>query len=175
MQREIRAFGDPVLTQRCAPAGRADNRIRQILDDLRSTVKSVEGAGLAAPQIGVPLRLCVVKIDGKYVDLVDPVIVDTEGPFITDYESCLSNPGWWGEVTRPRKVWVRSRDRFNKANNFSVAGFAARCIQHEVDHLDGVLFTDHVVGELISTEQLAAVTQARAKALVEEPDLAQVS
>lgn len=121
---------------------RIDASIQRLLDDLIETMLAAPGAGLAANQIGVALRVCVVKGDDKQIwGLVNPEIVKSEGKQL-GYEGCLSKPGWVGEVERAETVVVKGRNRHGKEVRIKSSGFTARAFQHELDHLDGVLFTD---------------------------------
>jgi len=118
--------------------------IQKLLDDLAETMLDAPGAGLAANQIGVPLRVCVVKGDENQIwGLVNPVIVKSAGSQV-GYEGCLSKPGWVGEVERYEAVVVKGLNRHGKQVRIKSTGFTARAFQHELDHLDGVLFTDRL-------------------------------
>ena len=123
---------------------RVDTSIQKLLDDLAETMLDAPGAGLAANQIGVPLRVCVVKGDENQIwGLVNPVIVKSAGSQV-GYEGCLSKPGWVGEVERYEAVVVKGLNRHGKQVRIKSTGFTARAFQHELDHLDGVLFTDRL-------------------------------
>jgi peptide deformylase len=142
--REILSFDHPVLRQKAKKVARVDSSIVRLLDDLAETMYAVPGAGLAANQIGVPLRVCVVKgDDNQHYGLVNPVLVKGEGSQ-TGYEGCLSFPGWMGEVERHETVVVKGLNRKGKEVRIKSSGFTARAFQHEIDHLDGVLFTDRL-------------------------------
>src|SRR5438067_1110531 len=147
---------------------RVDASIQRLLDDLTETMLNAPGAGLAANQIGVPLRVCVVKGDDKQIwGLVNPEVVKKEGSQV-GFEGCLSYPGWVGEVERAETVVVKGRNRHGKEIRIKSSGFTARAFQHELDHLDGVLFTDRLtsldtlqrVEELIGEEREEAVAAA---------------
>lgn len=121
---------------------RVDTSIQRLIDDLTDTMFDAPGAGLAANQIGVALRVCVVKGDDTQIwGVVNPEIVKTEGDLIPAYEGCLSLPGWIGEVARPEIVTVKGLNRHGKQVRIKATGFTARAFQHEIDHLDGMLFT----------------------------------
>jgi len=123
---------------------KVDASIVRLLDDLAETMYAAPGVGLAAPQIGVSLRVCVVKGDeNQLYGLVNPVIVKAEGSQV-GYEGCLSIPGWVGEVERYEKVLVKGLNRRGKEVRIKASGFTARAFQHEIDHLDGILFTDRL-------------------------------
>lgn len=138
---EIKTAGDPVLKQRCSEVEKIDKRLRNLLDDMAETMYANEGVGIAAPQVGVPIRAVVVDVDKKRYDLINPVITYREGSVI-DSEGCLSCPNLFGDVERAEKIRVKYTTRFNKVREIGAEGLLARCIQHEVDHLDGKLFID---------------------------------
>ncbi|MGH7912573.1 MAG: peptide deformylase [Candidatus Dormibacteraceae bacterium] len=140
--RKILTSEVPVLRQMARKVPRVDETMIKLLDDLTETMYEAHGAGLAAPQIGVPLRACVVKGEqGQPVALVNPEIVKAEGSQV-GYEGCLSIPGMVGEVERAESVVVKAMGRRGKPIRVRASGFTARAYQHEIDHLDGVLFTD---------------------------------
>src|ERR1700737_817710 len=142
--REILGFDHPVLRQKARKVARVDTSIVRLLDDLSETMYAAPGAGLAANQIGVPLRVCVVKGDENQTHgLVNPVLVKGEGTQTGD-EGCLSFPGWVGEVERFDTVVVKGLNRKGKEVRIKASGFTARAFQHELDPLDGVLFTDRL-------------------------------
>ena len=166
--REILTFEHPVLREKAKKVTRIDASIHRLLDDLTETMLDAPGAGLAANQIGVPLRVCVVKGDDKQIwGLINPELVKKEGSQI-GYEGCLSKPGWVGEVERAETVVVKGRNRRGKEVRIKSSGFTARAFQHELDHLDGVLFTDRLtsldtlcrVEELLGEEHDEAVAAA---------------
>jgi peptide deformylase len=142
--RPILNFDQPVLREKAKKVARVDTSIQKLLDDLAETMLDAPGAGLAANQIGVPLRVCVVKGDENQIwGLVNPVIVKSAGTQV-GYEGCLSKPGWVGEVERYEAVVVKGLNRHGKQVRIKSTGFTARAFQHELDHLDGVLFTDRL-------------------------------
>ena len=142
--RPILTFDDPILREKTKRVTRIDASILRLLDDLAETMLAAPGAGLAAPQIGVPLRVCVVKGDENQVhQLVNPEVVKGQGVQV-GWEGCLSWPGWVGEVPRFETVVVKGRNRKGKEVRIKSSGFTARAFQHELDHLDGILFTDRV-------------------------------
>ncbi|HXD81278.1 MAG TPA: peptide deformylase [Candidatus Acidoferrum sp.] len=142
--RTILSFEQPVLREKAKKVARVDSSIQKLLDDLAETMLDAPGAGLAANQIGVPLRVCVVKGDENQIwGLVNPVIVKSAGSQV-GYEGCLSKPGWVGEVERYEAVVVKGLNRHGKQVRIKSTGFTARAFQHELDHLDGVLFTDRL-------------------------------
>jgi peptide deformylase len=142
--RPILNFEQPVLREKAKKVARVDTSIQKLLDDLAETMLDAPGAGLAANQIGVALRVCVVKGDENQIwGLVNPVIVKSAGSQV-GYEGCLSKPGWVGEVERYEAVVVKGLNRHGKQVRIKSTGFTARAFQHELDHLDGVLFTDRL-------------------------------
>jgi peptide deformylase len=142
--RPILTFGQPVLREKAKKVARVDTSIQRLIDDLAETMLDAHGAGLAANQIGVPLRVCVVKGDDNQIwGLVNPEIVKTDGVQVGN-EGCLSYPGWVGEVARYEMVLVKGRNRRGKEVRIKSTGFTARAFQHELDHLDGVLFIDRL-------------------------------
>jgi peptide deformylase len=142
--REIFGFEHQVLREKARKVPKVDSSIVRLLDDLAETMYAAPGAGLAANQIGVALRVCVVKGDeNQHWGLVNPVLVKGEGSQV-GYEGCLSFPGWVGEVERYETVVVKGLNRRGKEIRVKSSGFTARAFQHELDHLDGVLFTDRL-------------------------------
>jgi peptide deformylase len=142
--RPILTFDHPALREKARKVARVDTSIQKLLDDLAETMLDAPGAGLAANQIGVLLRVCVVKGDENQIwGLVNPVIVKKSGSQV-GYEGCLSKPGWVGEVERYDAVVVKGLNRHGKEVRIKSTGFTARAFQHELDHLDGVLFTDRL-------------------------------
>ncbi|TMD21768.1 MAG: peptide deformylase [Chloroflexi bacterium] len=166
--RSILNFDQPVLREKAKKVSRVDTSIQRLIDDLAETMLAAPGAGLAAPQIGVPLRVCVVKGDENQIwALVNPEIVKHDGVQV-GFEGCLSYPGWVGEVARYETVVVKGRNRRGKEVRIKSSGFTARAFQHELDHLDGILFIDRLtnldtlrrVEDLEADEQAAAVAAA---------------
>ena len=140
----LHLLGSPVLRQRSAAVGRVDDETRRFIDELFETMDANKGVGLAANQVGVARRVAVVEADGKRIALVDPEITSTSGPKEAEEEGCLSIPEIFADVTRPARVTVKALDRDGKPFTLEATGLLARAIQHEVDHLDGILFIDHV-------------------------------
>ncbi len=158
--RQIILRGDEVLGRMCRPVTSFDSRLHQLLDDMRETLDQAQGYGLAAPQVGILRRVCLVtNTDGEYVELVNPEIVAAEGEQ-GGYEGCLSVPGLYGWVKRPQRVRVRAQDRDGKTFEVEDVDMSARCFCHEIAHLDGHLFTELVEGPLYTEEELDAA-QAR--------------
>lgn len=140
-QRFVVQAGDPVLRKVCAPVKNFNGELFELLDDMKITVRAENGAGLAAPQVGVPLRAAVIDVAEGYYELVNPVIVATKGEQ-TGEEGCLSVKGKQGTVVRPSRVKIEYRDRSGKKHKLTAEGFFARAVCHELDHLDGILYTD---------------------------------
>ncbi len=141
MIREIVQVGDPVLREKCAPVTRFDEELWKLLDDMKETLKNAAGAGIAAPQVGVPVRAVQVDVEEGFFEMVNPVLVSQKGEQ-TGPEGCLSVRGKVGTVTRPDKVKVVFSDRNGNRYSMTARGFCARAVCHELDHLDGVLYTD---------------------------------
>lgn len=139
---EIKTAGDPVLKKTCVPVDKINKRLRKLLDDMAETMYASEGVGIAAPQVGESIRVAVVDVDKKNrYDLINPVITYREGS-VVDNEGCLSCPNLFGDVERAEKIRVEYTNRFGKKKTLEADGLLARCIQHELDHLDGRLFID---------------------------------
>ena len=152
--RKILVEGDPTLNKISRPVEKFNLRLHFLLDDMKETLEKAEGAGLAAPQLGILRRAVIVMDDDEeYLELVNPVILSAEGEQ-TEYEGCLSVPELYGKVRRPNLVTVRAQDR--RGNFFEVTreGNVARCFCHEIEHLDGHLFTEHVEGPFRTREEL---------------------
>jgi peptide deformylase len=143
MVRDILVVEDARLRTKCPRVPRVDDSIRALVDDMVDTMRAAPGIGLAAPQIGVLLRVVVCEVDEHLHVLINPEIVRAEGEQVGD-EGCLSIPGYVGEVKRAMKVVVKGKNRTGKDIRVRAEGLLARCIQHEVDHVDGILFTDRL-------------------------------
>ena len=152
--RKILTDGDPALHKMCRPVTSFDARLHTLLDDLKETLADANGAGLAAPQVGVLRRVCLVldEDSGEYIELINPKIITWSGEQ-TGLEGCLSVPGKWGIVTRPNVVRVRAQDRNGNWFEAQGEGLTARAFCHEIEHLDGHLFTEHA-DRLYTTEEL---------------------
>ena len=138
---EIKKAGAPVLKEVCAPIDKIDAKLRTLLDNMAETMYEANGVGLAAPQVGLPIRVVVIDVGDGLLELINPVITFREGKE-TDSEGCLSLPNIFGEVERSAKVKVEFLDRRGKKKHVTGTGLVARCIQHELDHLEGTLFID---------------------------------
>ena len=138
---EIKTAGEPVLKQIAAPVAKIDKRIKKLLDDMAETMYATDGIGIAAPQVGVSIRAIVVDVEQHRLDIINPEITYREGSAV-DTEGCLSCPNLFGDVERAEKIRVRYTTRYHKEREIEVEGLLARCIQHEIDHLNGRLFID---------------------------------
>ena len=143
--RSIVTVGHPVLRQRAKKSHRVDESVKQLVDDLIDTVSATpNGAGLAANQIAVPLRALVTYVDQKPQVFINPEIVEESEEVDEAEEGCLSIPGWYGPVWRKERVTVRALNEKGKQFKVKAADFEARVLQHEIDHLNGVLFIDRM-------------------------------
>ena len=143
--RNIVTLGDDVLRKVCRTQLTFDSKLHTILDDMKETMYKAEGVGLAAPQIGILRRFCVIDVGDGIIELINPVITETVGKQ-TGNEGCLSLPGRNAAVTRPMKVTVRAQNRFGENFTITGEGLLARALCHEIDHLDGILYIDKVMG-----------------------------
>ncbi|MDB1969327.1 peptide deformylase [Clostridium tertium] len=142
--RQIRLFGDEILRKRSKEVLVVDDKIRQILNDMADTMYNTEnGGGLAAPQVGILKRLVVIDMGQGLIKLVNPRIIKKEG-IQEVIEGCLSYPNRWGKLKRPAKVTVKALNEYGKKIILTGTGDLAKCFCHEIDHLDGILFTDFV-------------------------------
>ncbi len=147
--RNIVQLGDPTLRKKSFEVTDFGEKTHQLLDDMKETLIKADGAGLAAPQVGVLRRVFIVMAEGKYFECINPVIVSQSGSQSGE-EGCLSVRGKYGAVTRPNKVTVKAFDRFGKPFTVKAEGFLARAFCHEYDHLDGIIYVDkadYVKGE----------------------------
>ncbi|HEY8196585.1 MAG TPA: peptide deformylase [Gemmatimonadales bacterium] len=141
--RSLHLLGSPVLRQHSAEVKTVDDEIRRLVADLFETMDAAKGVGLAANQVGVARRVAVVDADGDRFVMIDPIIVETEGSSTAE-EGCLSIPDIYGDVTRPERVVVEALDQEGARYKKEATGLKARAIQHEIDHLDGIIFLDHL-------------------------------
>ncbi|MFN8514080.1 MAG: peptide deformylase [Thermomicrobiales bacterium] len=146
--------GDPRLRQKAVKIKRVDAGLRRLAEDMYETMLDAPGIGLAAPQVGILLRLITVEVPDDYEEegskgasliLLNPEIVKATGSQIDPPEGCLSIPNWIGNVPRAQRIVVKARDLDFKEIRVRAEGMVARALQHEIDHLDGILFTDRVV------------------------------
>jgi peptide deformylase len=139
----ILQLGDPILRQAAVEVRRFDRMLGRLLDDMTETMRDAPGVGLAANQVGRPERVCVIEIEGRHLELVNPVLVRTDGTQ-TDLEGCLSVLGFYAPTTRADRAVVTAQDRRGRPVRVSGKGFLARALQHELDHLDGKLYIDRL-------------------------------
>jgi peptide deformylase len=140
---KLHLLGSPVLRQRSDEVPEITDEIRQFIADMFATMDAARGVGLAANQVGVDRRVAVVDADGTRIALVNPKIVESDGR-ATQEEGCLSIPDVFADVTRPAAVTLEALDQEGNPYRLEATGLLARAIQHEIDHLDGVLFLDHL-------------------------------
>ena len=142
---------DPRLKTVASRIDAADENIRRLMDDMLETMYAAPGVGLAAPQVGISKRVIVVDVARtgdapEPMQMANPEIIEASSERSTVEEGCLSLPEHFAEVKRPERVRVRYLDRENEIREQEMDGFLATCVQHEIDHLDGVLFVDHISG-----------------------------
>ncbi|MGN0344070.1 MAG: peptide deformylase [Lachnospiraceae bacterium] len=145
--RQIRIQGDAVLEKKCREITEMTPRIKELIGDMLDTMYDASGVGLAGPQVGVLKRLCVIDVGEGPIVLINPVILSTDGEQTGD-EGCLSLPGKAGQVTRPNHVVVRALDENMEERELEGEGLLARAFCHEIDHLDGHMYTEKVEGQL---------------------------
>lgn len=156
--RQIREYGDDVLTKECRQVKEITPRVRELVEDMLDTMYDANGVGLAAPQVGVLKRIVVIDVSPEAdqpLVMINPVILEKDGEQ-TGYEGCLSLPGKSGIVTRPNHVKARAMDL--DGNEYEIEGeeLLARAICHELDHLDGHMYVEKVEGDLVNNEDLVA-------------------
>ena len=139
----LHLLGSPVLRERSAEVQHVDADLRRFIDDMFETMYAAQGVGLAANQVGVARRVAVVDADGVKLVLVNPVIVESSGKEVAE-EGCLSIPKIYGDVSRPERVVLEASDQEGQRFRVELSGLPARAAQHEIDHLDGILFIDHL-------------------------------
>ena len=163
---KILVAGDPVLRQKAQEVERMDKKTLRLLDDMAETMYAANGVGLAAPQVGILRRVCIVEDEqGELIELINPEIIKTEGEQ-TGLEGCLSVPGKYGIVTRPMVVRVRAQDRYGTEFEVEDEELTARCFCHEIEHLDGHLYTEHC--KVLTDEELEQYIREQEKELDEE-------
>jgi peptide deformylase len=156
--RRILTAEEPILRERAKKVTQFDASLHRLLEDMLETMRDAPGIGLAANQIGVPLQVAIIELEDKVTELINPAIVKATGE-IADWEGCLSIPGFVAEVTRHARVTVKARDRHGKEFRVKGEELFARALQHEIDHLNGVLYIDY----LESLEELVRVTDRPAE------------
>lgn len=138
---DVRRAGDKILKEVAEPVLHVDKKVRKLLDDMAETMYSADGVGLAAPQVGVSLRVIVIDVEDELIELINPIIIKKEGCELGN-EGCLSIPGVFGEVERFAEVTVTGLNRYGKKISISGTGMLSRALQHEIDHLEGILFIE---------------------------------
>ena len=146
--RNVITEPDEVLRKTARPVEKFDEKLSQLIDDMFDTMYQKDGVGLAAPQIGILRRICVIDIGEGPIELVNPEIIKISGKQ-NETEGCLSCPGKWGVTERPKKVKVRAYNRKGQQYEITGTDLLARALCHEIDHLDGVLFLDRVISEIV--------------------------
>ena len=152
--RKIVTKEDPILRKTSRKVENFNQKLWDILDDMKETMEKAQGVGLAAVQVGLLRRVVVINVGDGHLELINPEIVETKGE-IEDTEGCLSVPGEWGLVKRPEWVKIRAQNRKGVWKFYEGEGLKARCFCHEIDHLDGVLYTDKISRQLSEEEMLA--------------------
>lgn len=148
--RNIVKLGDPILSKKSRTVENFDQKLFTILDDMKDTLYKAQGAGLAAVQVGILRRIVVMDCGDGYLELINPEIVERSEEVQHETEGCLSLPGKYGVTERPKRVIVKAQNREGKWCLYKGEDLKARCFCHELDHLDGILYTSHLVGELES-------------------------
>ncbi len=148
--RNIVKLGDPILSKKSRPVEKFDDRLHTILDDMKDTLYKAQGAGLAAVQVGILRRIVVMDCGDGYLELINPEITERSEELQHETEGCLSLPGKYGVTERPKSVIVKAQNRDGKWCIYKGTDLKARCFCHELDHLDGVLYTSRLIGELES-------------------------
>ena len=161
--RQIREEHDEILRKKSRKVEKIDSKVLTLLDDMAETMKSVDGLGLAAVQVGVLRRIVVINVaddSDEVLELINPEIIDRKGKQ-NEIEGCLSCPGQYGYTNRPRAVTISAFDR--KGRSFEITGeeLLARAFCHELDHLEGILFTDHA--EMLTKEQIEEMEKQKDK------------
>ncbi len=148
--RNIVKFGEDILHKKCREVTVFDDKLWVLLDDMYETMRAADGVGLAAPQVGILRRVCIVDIGEGPIELINPVITSMRGKQ-REVEGCLSVPGQWGYVVRPAKIKVTAMNRYGKEVKYDATDLLARAFCHEIDHLNGVIFTD-LADEMVERE-----------------------
>ena len=156
--RRILTVEEPILRQKTKKVRDFDASLHRLLDDMLETMRDAPGIGLAANQVGVPLQVAIIELEDTITELINPQIVRASGE-VLDWEGCLSIPGFVAEVTRHEKVTVKARDRHGKEFRVKGEDLFARALQHEIDHLNGILYIDY----LESLEELVRVSERPAE------------
>lgn len=153
--RSVRVQGDDMLTKKARPVKDITPAMHELLDDMLETLRAKDAVGLAAPQVGILRRIVVVEMDDEHYEMINPEILEQTGEQLCN-EACLSVPGKSGDVTRPFEITVRALDRHGQEYTVTVDEFMASAVCHEIDHLEGILFTDTATNvQYITNEQAA--------------------
>lgn len=158
--RKILTADEPALHKVCRPVEKFDWRLHKLLDDMKETLADAEGVGLAAPQVGILRRVVIVDTGEEILELVNPELLETDGEQ-RGAEGCLSVPGKYGVVTRPNYAKVRAQNRDGEWFEAEGEELIARCFCHELDHLDGIVYTE-VMERFLTEEELNAATEEEA-------------
>lgn len=151
--RKIIKDGDPVLLKTCKPVEKFDARLSILLDDMKETMYNAEGVGLAAPQVGIIRRAVVIDVGEECFELINPEIIWQSEETQYGTEGCLSFPDLYGYVTRPKSVKFRAQDRHGNWYEKEVSDLFARCVCHELNHLDGITLPDNIEAPYVEEEQ----------------------
>ncbi len=149
--RKVVTSEDPIIRKNSRKVEKFDERLRVLLDDMKETMYKQEGVGLAAVQVGVLKRVVVVDVGDGPLELINPEIIETKGE-VCDVEGCLSVPGESGTVCRPEYVKIKAQNRNGVWRRYEGTGLKARCFCHEIDHLDGILYTDKVIKDITAED-----------------------
>ena len=149
--RKVVTSEDPILRKHSRKVEKFDERLWVLLDDMKDTMYKQEGVGLAAVQVGILKRVVVVDVGDGLLELINPEIIETSGE-VCDVEGCLSVPGESGNVIRPEYVKIKAQNRDGVGRRYEGTGLKARCFCHEIDHLDGILYTDKVVKDITADD-----------------------
>lgn len=150
-RRNIVKMGDALLRKKCKIVEKFDAKLHQLLDDMWDTLDYADGLGLAAPQVGILKRVCIVQYDDMKFELVNPRLVSSSGKCV-DQEGCLSVSGFRGLVERLEVIDIEYFDRHGNKQTFHAEGYFARVFLHEMDHLDGILFADKMIRKLVDQD-----------------------
>ncbi|MGC8812860.1 peptide deformylase [Dictyoglomus sp.] len=152
MIMEIRKIGDPILKIKAKKVEKIDEKVKNLVRDMIETMKFSNGVGLAAPQVGESLRIIVVDYEENPIAFINPEILEMDGE-VLDYEGCLSVPGVEVPIKRAERIIFKAQDLQGRTKRYKAKGLLARVIQHEVDHLEGILILDRAVGEPTPPEE----------------------
>ena len=165
--RNIVTVGDPILGKKARTVTKFDDKLAQLLDDMFETMHHANGVGLAGPQVGILRRVVVVDTGDDEIELVNPEIVSVSEETQTGMEGCLSLPGKYGIVTRPMQATVRAQDRFGDWYEYDGEELLARAFLHEIDHLDGHMYTE-LAERMLTEEEIEQMAKEEAEEEEEE-------